>query len=179
MDITVTFRHIEPTESLRVYAEEKLSKLRKYLDTSIDAHVVLEVEKFRHIADVTLNADGARIKAVEETGDLYSAIDQVMDKIETQLKRHRSKIREKRPESAKPEAVVSEEEGGAGAVPVLDEPDIVVEKLTSKPMDPEEAAMQLTMGQRDFLAFRNSKTKEMNVIYKRRDGNFGLITPAN
>lgn len=179
MDIMVTFRHIEPTESLRVYAEEKLSKLKKYLDTTIEAHVVLEVEKFRHIADVTLNADGTRIKAVEETGDLYSAIDQVMDKIEAQLKRHRSKIREKRPEGARPVASVSEEEGAGGTVAVLEEPDIVVEKLTSKPMDPEEAAMQLTAGKREFLVFRNSKTKEMNVIYRRRDGNFGLIEPAN
>lgn len=179
MEIVVTFRHIEPTESLRLYAEEKLSKLKKYLDTPIEAHVVLEVEKFRHIADVTLNADGTRIKAAEETGDLYSAIDQVVDKIEAQLKRHRSKIREKRPENAKPEESLPEEEAAGGAVPVLEEPDIIVEKLTSKPMDPEEAAMQLTLGQREFLVFRNSKTKEMNVIYRRRDGNFGLIGPAN
>jgi putative sigma-54 modulation protein len=179
MGITVTFRHIEPTESLRLYAEEKVSKLKKYVDTPVEAHVVLEVEKFRHIADVTLNADGTRIKAVEETGDLYSAIDQVMDKIEAQLKRHRSKIREKRPETARPEASPPEEETGGGAVPVPDEADIIVEKLVSKPMDPEEAAMRLNMGQKDFLVFRNSKTKEMNVIYKRRDGNYGLIEPAS
>src|SRR3989339_1630538 len=109
MEIMVTFRHIEPTESLQLYAQEKLFKLRKYLDTPIEAHVVLEVEKFRHIADVTLNADGTRIKAAEETGDLYSAIDQVVDKIESQLKRHRSRIREKRPENAKGESILSEE----------------------------------------------------------------------
>ena len=86
MEIMVTFRHIEPTESLRVYAQEKLSKLKKYLDTPIEAHIVLEVEKFRHIADVTMNADGTRMNATEETGDLYSAIDQVVDKIETSSK---------------------------------------------------------------------------------------------
>jgi putative sigma-54 modulation protein len=179
MGITVTFRHIEPTESLRLYAEEKVSKLKKYVDTPVEAHVVLEVEKFRHIADVTLNADGTKIKGVEETGDLYSAIDQVMDKIEAQLKRHRSKIREKRPENARSEASPPEEEAAGGASPALEEPDIIMEKLTSKPMDPEEAVMRLKMGQREFLAFRNSKTKEMNVIYKRRDGHYGLIEPAN
>ena len=90
MDIVVTFRRMEPVESLRLYAQEKLSKIRKYLDTPIEAHVVLEVEKFRHIADVTVNIDGATIKGVEETEDMYSAIDQVMDKIEIQVKRHRS-----------------------------------------------------------------------------------------
>lgn len=179
MDITVTFRHIEPTESLRLYAQEKLSKLRKYLDTPIEAHIVLEVEKFRHIAEVTLNADGTRINAAEETGDLYSAIDQVLDKIETQLKRHRSKIRERRPENARSEAAASEEMIEERAVPLTEEPAIVVEKLVSKPMDPEEAAMQLNMATRDFLVFRNSRTKEMNVIYKRRDGNLGLIEPAS
>jgi putative sigma-54 modulation protein len=177
MDIQVSFRHIEPTESLRIYAQEKLSKLRKYLDTPIEAHIVLEVEKFRHIADVTLNADGTRMTATEETGDLYSAIDQVVDKIETQLKRHRSKIRERRPETGRGEAA-PEEAAEERSVPVPEDPAIIVEKLISKPMDPEEAAMQLNMAQRDFLAFRNSRTKEMNVIYRRRDGNLGLIEPA-
>ncbi len=178
MDIMVSFRHIEPTESLRVYAQEKLSKIKKYLDTPMEAHVVLEVEKFRHIADVTLNADGTRIKAVEETGDMYSAIDQVMDKIETQLKKHRSRIREKRPENTKAEE--SQAEATEEKVPqVFEDLSIIREKMVSKPMDPEEAAMQLQMAQREFLVFRNSRTKDLNVIYKRRDGNLGLIEPSN
>jgi putative sigma-54 modulation protein len=174
MDITVTFRRMEPVESLRVYAQEKLSKLRKYLDTPIEAHVVLEVEKFRHKADVTVNIDGAMIKGVEETEDMYSAIDQVMDKIEIQVKRHRSKIRERRPEA--PRAAASEE---PAVSPGEEPPAIVVEKLVTKPMDPEEAAMQLNMSQQDFLVFRNARSKEMNVLYKRRDGDLGLIEPSN
>ena len=88
MDITVTFRHTEPIESLKTYAEEKISKINKYLDSPMEAHIVLTVEKFRHQADVTLNLNGTLIKAVEETGDMYSAIDQVMDKTEKQVKRH-------------------------------------------------------------------------------------------
>ena len=87
MDITVTFIHTEPTESLRTYAEEKISKIDKYLDSPCEAHIVLTVEKFRHQADVTLGINGTRIKGVEETGDMYSAIDQVMDKIEKQVKK--------------------------------------------------------------------------------------------
>ncbi|MEW6668877.1 MAG: ribosome-associated translation inhibitor RaiA [Thermodesulfobacteriota bacterium] len=173
MDIMVTFRRMEPVESLRDYAQEKLSKLRKYLDTPFEAHVVLEVEKFRHIADVTVNIDGATIKGVEETEDMYSAIDQVLDKIEIQVKRHRSKIRERRPEAPRTEAT---EEPAAQAG---EEPSIVVEKLVTKPMDPEEAAMQLNMSQQDFLVFRNARSKEMNVLYKRRDGHLGLIEPSN
>ncbi len=88
MDITVTFRHTEPIESLRTYAEDKISKLRKYMDAPLEAHVVLTVEKFRHQADVSMSVNGTLVKAVEETGDMYSAIDQVMDKIEKQVKRH-------------------------------------------------------------------------------------------
>jgi len=179
MDIMVTFRHMEPTESLRIYAQEKLAKLKKYLDTPIEGHVVLGVEKFRHMADVTLNIDGTRIKGVEETDDMYSAIDQVMDKIEIQVKRHRSRIRERKPENIKGEDALLREATEENAVQALGEPDIVVEKLVSKPMDPEEAAMQLSISQQDFLVFRNARSKEMNVIYKRRDGNLGLIESSN
>lgn len=173
MEITVTFRHMDPVESLRVYAQEKLSKIRKFLDTPLEAHVVLEVEKFRHIADVTLNIDGTTIKGVEETEDMYSAIDQVMDKIEIQVKRHRSKIRERRPEAEKEES--TEETAAQG----LEERTIVAERLVTKPMDPEEAAMQLNLSQQDFLVFRNARSNDVNVLYKRRDGNLGLIEPAS
>ncbi len=169
MDIKVTFRHTEPMESLRSYAEEKISKIKKYLDTPAEAHVVLTVEKFRHQADVTLSVDGTMIKAMEETEDMYSAIDQVMDKIEKQVKRHLSKLRKRRPESEVEEAVPEDE---------MEEPIIEVERLVAKPMDPEEAAMQLGLTNQDFLVFRNAKSQEINVLYRRKDGNLGLIEPA-
>ena len=176
MDITVTFRHMEPTDSLRNYAEEKISKLNKYLDFPLEAHIVLTVEKFRHIADVTLSLNGTRIKGVEETEDMYSAIDIVMDKIETQVKRHLSKIRKHRSENLKEGEVEASEEAAAASP---DEATIEVEKLDAKPMDPEEAAMQLNISQHDFLVFRNARSREVNVIYRRRDGNLGLIEPSN
>ena len=179
MDIMVTFRHMEPTESLKTYAEDKLSKIKKYLDFPIEAHVVLAVEKFRHIADVTLSIDGARIKGVEETEDMYSAIDQVMDKVEKQVKRYRSRIRNRRTENRK-----GEDTQHVGATEEitdlsLEEPSIEVEKMVAKPMDLEEATMQLELSQQDFLVFRNSRSMEINVIYKRKDGNLGLIEPSH
>lgn len=179
MDITVTFRHMEPTESLRTYAEEKVSKIKKYLDFPIEAHVVLTVEKFRHTADVTLSVNGTLVKGLEETSDMYSAIDQVMDKIEKQVKRYRSKIRNRRTEGIKGENTLEMEETEETKSTGLEEPGIEVEKMLAKPMDPEEAAMQLTMSPQDFLVFRNSRSREINVIYKRRDGNLGLIEPTN
>jgi putative sigma-54 modulation protein len=189
MDITVTFRHMDPTESLRDYAEEKVSKIDKYLDTVSEAHIVLTVEKFRHTADVTLSIDGTRIKGVEETEDMYSAIDQVMDKIEKQVKKYLAKIKKRRsPESIKEGGVL--DAGPAGGADEEDEEDedalnpeegpaIEVEKMVALPMDPEEAAMQLSMSRRGFFVFRNPRSKEISVIYKRADGNLGLIEPSN
>jgi len=179
MSVTVTFRHTEPMESLRAYAEEKVAKTKKYFDAPLEAHIVLSVEKFRHIADVTLNVDGGRIKAVEETEDMYSAIDKVMDKIELQVKKRMSKIRDHRPEGQKGEGIPVEEEAEDTPALSRDEPVIEMEKLEAKPMDPEEAVMQLNLLDQDFLVFRNAKSKEINVLYKKGDGNLGLIEPSN
>ncbi|MBN1903683.1 MAG: ribosome-associated translation inhibitor RaiA [Deltaproteobacteria bacterium] len=175
MDITVTFRHIDSTESLKEYAEEKLSKIGKYFDFPVDAHVVLTAEKFRRMADVTINVNGTVIKAEEETEDMYAAIDQVMDKIETQVKKYREKTRNRRVKSEGPLTAGQGDEAGEIAA---DEPDIILEKMVAKPMDAEEAAMQLTISQQDFLVFRNPRSGDINVIYKRKDGNLGLIEPA-
>jgi putative sigma-54 modulation protein len=179
MDISVTFRHMKPTKSVRIYAEEKLSKIKKYLDAPIDAHVVLSVEKFRHIADVTLSVNGILIKGIEETDDMYSAIDQVMDKLEAQVKKSRSKVRNRRSESRKGGNTFKKKESSEEGSLSPDTPSIEVEKLTAKPIDPEEAAMQLSDSQQDFLVFRNSRSEEINVIYKRKDGNLGLVLPSS
>ena len=179
MDITVTFRHIEPTESLKAYAEEKVSKIDKYLDFPVEVHIVLAVEKFRHMADVTLSVNGTMIKAVEETEDMYSAIDQVMDKVEKQIKRYRDKTKKRRSENRKNENNLDIGEAEGISDLVLEEPRIEIEKMVAKPMDPEEAAMQFSISQQDFLVFRNSRSREINVIYQRKDGNLGLIEPSN
>jgi putative sigma-54 modulation protein len=91
MQFTVTFRHLEPSEKLKEYSHDKLARLEKYLDAVIDAEVVLTVEKFRHRAEVLIVSDGLKIKAEEETEDMYAALDMVVDKLEKQIKRHREK----------------------------------------------------------------------------------------
>lgn len=173
MEITVTFRKTEPVERLKAYAEEKLKKLDKYFDFPVQAHVVLNVEKYRHIVDVTLNVDGTVLKAMEETEDMYSTIDLIVDKLEAQVKRHLKKMREKRGDASKAlkGANVSEE-----AMALTDEPVIEIEEVDVKPMDPSEAANQLRLSGKDFLVFRDSKNQGLNVIYRKKNGNFGLIT---
>jgi putative sigma-54 modulation protein len=178
MDVTVTFRHTDPIESLKSYAEEKISKIKKYIDVPLDAHIVLSVEKFRHIADVTLSLNGTRIKAVEETDDMYSAIDQVMDKVENQVKKHIGKIRRHRGDGVKAGEKALDEEIEESVEMSPDDFSIEVEKMVAKPMDPEEAAMQLMLLPQEFLVFRNAKSREINVIYRKGDGNLGLIEPA-
>ena len=93
MQLTVTFRHMEPSEKLKEYSHDKLARLEKYLDAVIDAEVVLTVEKFRHRAEVLIVSDGLKVKAEEETEDMYAALDMVVDKLEKQIKRHREKLK--------------------------------------------------------------------------------------
>lgn len=179
MEITVTFRHIDASESLKAYAEEKMSKMDKYFDFPVEAHIVLAVEKFRRSADVTLNVNGTLIKGMVETEDMYSAIDQVMDKIEKQVKRNREKMRAHRSETWKNETALGASETEDVSETGVEEPRIEVEKIVAKPMDAEEAAMQFNLSQQDFMVFRNSRSREINVIYRRKDGNLGLMEPMS
>jgi putative sigma-54 modulation protein len=175
MGIACTFRHMEPSAELRFYVEEKIDKLKKYFDSPVDAHIVLKVEKFRHIADMTLSSDGNTVKAVEQTGDMYSSIDQVMDKIEEQLRRLMSRKKEYKPENIKGE-VFEQSEIEAQESLVESGPRIIkIEGVDIKPMDINEAAMQMELSNQNFLVFTNSKSKQINIIYKRKDGNLGLI----
>ena len=175
MEISVTFRHMEPSTELKLYVEEKVYKVKKYSDSPVDANIVLKVEKFRHIADMTLSIDGNKIRAVDESGDMYSSIDQVMDKIEEQLRRLLSRKREYKLENIKGgdflNGEIETQERQADLEPKI----IKTERVDVKPMDINEAAMQLDLLKSNFLVFIDSKSKNINVIYKRKDGNLGLI----
>ena len=178
MQISVTFRHVESSPALKDYAIKKLAKMDKYLDTPLEANVVLGIEKFRHQADITITGDGLKIKGREETGDMYSAIDLAMEKIEKQLKRFREK-----PRTLK--AGRNLKTLGARlnviAPPATDEPQspqiIRSRSMEAKPMDIDEAVMQLKSGNDEILVFTNSQSTALNILYRRRDGNFGLIEP--
>ncbi|MBW1902156.1 MAG: ribosome-associated translation inhibitor RaiA [Deltaproteobacteria bacterium] len=165
-------------ESLKADAEEKVAKINKYMDSPVDAHIVLAVEKFRHQANVAIGINGTRINGVEETWDMYSAIDKVMDKIEKQVKRHMTKVRDRRSENQKNSQFVSHEKYNPDSL-VHEERVIEVKKMITKPMDSDEAAMQLNLSRQGFMVFRDARSGEINVIYKRKDGNLGLIETVN
>lgn len=172
MQVTVTFRHMEPSEPLRQYVLQKIEKVKKYLREPIDVHCVLSVEKFRHIADVTINSNGATIKGQEVTEDMYSAVDLVTSKIERQVSKYKERLKDHKTEPASDLLPLK--------VQVLsgEEPKVIeTENYFIKPMNLEEAIMQMDLLDNNFLVFRNSETGRINVIYRRKDGNYGLIEP--
>ncbi len=169
MQVMVTFRHVEPTEGLRQHAEDKVQRVHKYLRRPIEAHVTLSVEKQRHIAEVQLTANHLNVTATEETDDLYSAIDLAMTKIERQVKKHTAKIKDhKGPNNVATPLAGSIERAGST---------IHTQRIAVKPMSVDEAVMQLKLQKTDFLLFTNAATDALSVVYRRKDGNYGLIEP--
>ncbi|MFH0788762.1 MAG: ribosome-associated translation inhibitor RaiA [Pseudomonadota bacterium] len=180
MQISVSFRNVDPSDHLKGYAENRMARLKKYMEEPIEIYVVLSIQKIRHAADVTISANGMKIKAQEETGDLYSAIDMVLDKIEKQIKRHRDKVKEHKAEGKSKGLGEGKKIGEEGEPEEEKVPQIVkTERIFAKPMDVEEASLQLKLMNSEFLVFTNSKTLLINVLYRRKDGDFGLIEPTS
>lgn len=173
MQVNVTFRHMESSEAIRKYAEEKTERLSKYLFEPIEVHWVLAIEKIRHIADATVAANGVTIKAQEDTQDMYSAIDSVIDKLENQVRRHKERVKDHKPHSSEPLSAryAASTEGSVGRQMRI----VKKENQFVKPMSVEEAAMQMEIAGNDFLVFTDSSTSVINVIYRLEDGDLGLI----
>ena len=176
MRIAVTFRHVPPTPALRAYAEEKLGRVRKYLRRPTDAHVILSVSKQRHVAEITLQADHVTMFAQEETHDLYSAIDLALDKLEHQAQKLKAKRRHHKGVAAA--RGTAAEPASAPARRGADHPAVVrSDEVFAEPMSIREAVEQLRRSKDEVLVFRNAATQGLAVLYRRRDGKFGLIEP--
>jgi putative sigma-54 modulation protein len=190
MQVSVTFRHVDATEALKDYARDKVDRVKKYVHNPMEAHVVLSTERYLHIADVTITLpNGLVIKGREGSEDMYSSIDLVMDKIERQVRKYKEKIRQHKPipeyRDIPPlrETIYQEIQAeGHASVPAGESeenapsPQIIrTENFFAKPMTIDEAVMQLNLLENDFLVFTNAQSKDVNVIYRRKDGNLGLI----
>jgi putative sigma-54 modulation protein len=170
MQVMVTFRHVEPTEGLRHHAEEKVRHAVRFLRRPIEAHVILSVEKQRHIAEVQMTGSRLNLTATEETGDLYSAIDLAVSKVERQVKKHLAKVKDRKTNTHPAAAAVADEGGRAGAV-------VHTQRIAVQPISVDEAVLHLTRIKNDFLLFKNAATELLSVVYRRKDGNYGLIEP--
>jgi putative sigma-54 modulation protein len=172
MNIVVTARHLELTPALREYAEQKVRKFDRYFSHISEVDVTLTAEKNRHKADVLIKANGMLIQAEGATTEIYSAIDEVVEKLERQIKKYKEKLTSRRK---------AEPKGAAMAAPEAPAPEegriIKVKRFDLKPMTPEEASLQMELLNKSFFIFTNALTGDINVLYKRNDGNYGLIEP--
>jgi putative sigma-54 modulation protein len=175
MQVSVLGRHIEVTEALKQYATEKFSRLEKYLPKGIQVVVTLSVvKKVHHHAEAVIKSSGLLIQASEETEEMYSAIDLLVEKIERRAKKYKEKLVDHKHQTNKAEAAASALSSPDEHIPQI----IKVKRFDLKPMTPEEAVMQMELLDKEFFIFSNIDSGSVNVIYKRKDGNVGLIEPA-
>lgn len=187
MQLNITFRNLDATDALKQYASEKIERVHKYLDRAGEAHVVLSLERHLHHADISIHAGTFLLRGREKSEDMYASIDLAMDKIERQLRRYKEKLKRhhgrervhhrqemlnhRRVRYDVLEVQPPEEPTGEEIAPRV----IRTNEIVVKPMSVDEAVMQLDLMNSDILVFTNSASHQMNVVYRRKDGHYGLI----
>ncbi len=170
MQINITFRHLDSSPGLKDYAQKRISKLEKYFNGPVEANVILRAEKFRQQAEVIISGDGFTLNGKEETSDMYEAIDLVLAKLETQIRRQMER-RKNRKRGGKEIPLDTGAPFEGEGLP------IEVQRVYVKPMSVEEALEQLQKIDEDFLVFNNADTNSVNVLYRKGDNSFVLILP--
>ena len=187
MKVDFAGRNIVVSETLKGLTQRRLKKIERFLDDILEVHVILGVEKHRHSAEVALSGRWVKLNGVAVGADPRSALDSALDKIEMQSRRHKEKLKKGRRrigqqavlrslKAAPTEeelALATEARRGDGDAPRV----VRAARLSVKPMSVEEAALQVTRSQASFLVFRNARTDQVSVLYKRDDGQLGLIEP--
>jgi len=171
MQISVTFRQMEPSEALKTYVTDRLKKMKRYLDAPLEAHVVLGLEKFRHLADVTINSNGRIVKGREENTDMYAAIDLVMDKIDMQLRKWREKTRDAKGDRGRA-ATLSRSAGTGPALPAVRRQRVEVPAL-----ELADARALLRKKGEEPIVFSDVNTGILSILCRRPDGQLSLIQP--
>jgi putative sigma-54 modulation protein len=179
MRMIISGRHLKITDAIREYAEKKIGRIQKYFDNIMEVDITLsaehsKVEGEKHVADVLLFVQGSKIKATATAQILYAAIDEVIDILENQVKKHKEKVKEKQHQTVREaetiDAVSSKEE---------EEKMVIKSKLVSpRPMSIEEAILQMEALEQEFYPFMNHETEQLNIVYRRKDGEYGHIEPA-
>ena len=177
MQVSITFRHVEPSESLKEYVQDKIGRLKKYFDGVVEGHVVLSQEKIRYIAELTMNANGLRLNGKFEGGDFHAAIDSVVAKVERQLVRHKEKVKRHKPISNRERRSMREQIFDYASFAEETGPRVVqTEHYTTHPRTIDEAVMELDLTEQTFLVFTDND-EQVKVVYRRDDGNYGPIEP--
>jgi putative sigma-54 modulation protein len=186
MNIEITGRHVEITPALREFAEEKLRKLERLLDGPLEVHVVLGIEKHRHMAEIQVKSRTATLAGNVETGDLYASIGEVVDKLERQALKHKEKWHDHKSRrtarGAEVPAASGMPQGNAGRQPLVAPIDggrriVRTPSYRLKPLSTEDAVLELEATGQEILVFRDAETSRLTVVYRRANGDFGLIEP--
>ncbi|MDD3242126.1 MAG: ribosome-associated translation inhibitor RaiA [Eubacteriales bacterium] len=173
MKITVTGKNLSVTPALKETAEKKLKKLDRYFREDTPVNVVLSVDGYRQTCEVTIPFARVTLRGEAMTQDMYASIDEVLEILEGQIRRHRTRLSKRlRPEQ--PEIVAWPEEEEEPAAPKI----VRTKRFAIKPMMTEEAVLQMQLLGHDFFVYLNAQTDEVNVVYLRKDGNYGLIEPT-
>jgi len=176
MEMTVTFRHLEPSDALKDYAMDKVSRIEKYLSNITEVHIILSHEKRANTAEVIVHANRAKITAKETHEDnMYASIDLVADKIERQVKKHKDKITSHKEHKKALHNIFSAEQLTASREQSI----VKSESVSIRAMSVDSALVHIGQNDDEFFVFKNIDTNNVNVLYKRRDGDFGLIEPEN
>ena len=172
MKIIINGKNIDITEGLKERVSKKIGKLEKFFSSETEAHVTLSVQRTRQIAEVTISFNGIVLRAEESNEDMYTSIDKTIDLLERQIRKNKTRLeRRLHNNEFKIENLTFEEE-----IPEEREFKVVRSKrFAVKPMDVEEAILQMNLLGHEFFLFDNAESKQVNVIYKRKDGNYGLI----
>lgn len=165
-------KNIEVTEPLKNTVEKKLDKLSRYFTDETEIHVTFDVEKERQKIEVTIPMKGSIVRAEQTSDDMYVSIDLVVDIIERQLRKYKNKLVQQKQASGFFQPAFVEEETDDEEIKIFRN-----KRFAVKPMDPEEACLQMEMLGHDFYVFRNADTDEVNVVYKRKGHTYGLIEP--
>ncbi len=174
MRVSIAGKGMEVSDYLKDLVSKKVLKLQRYFDEDTEAHITMSIQRSRHIVEVTIPFDGIVLRGEEATGDMYASVDGVIKKLEKQIHKHRTALKKRLHENA------FTNEDDAYALSLADEKRPVVvrnKKFVVKPMDIEEAKMQMELLGHQFFVFRNAVTNEINVLYLRQDGDYGLIEP--
>ena len=173
MQYIITGRNIDVTEGLKKAIHEKIGKLERYFTPATEIHVTLSVEKDRQKIEVTIPVKGSIIRSEQVSSDMYVSIDLVEEIIERQLKRYKTKLVDQKQSAASfSEAYIEEEADDPEEIKIVRS-----KRFAVKPMDPEEACIQMELLGHSFFVFRNSETDEVSVVYKRKGNTYGLIEP--
>lgn len=177
LQIAIRGKNVDITNPLREYLDKRLSKIERHFNSEVVANVSVSTEPVGYSAEITIPINGLLIRAEEQSADLYSAIDLVVDKLVRQVNRFRGRIQARRQTMSIKQMPPLSELDQAGGEPEANGQIVKVKRFPMRPMPVEEAVLQMNLLGHDFFVFANADSGHVSVVYRRRDGNYGLIEP--